>query len=86
MFIFLNATTNTDKRTALRKYLVIPLDVHVQLHNDFLSGVLDFSTITTITIDDIPLSIRVHLSPESSSGLLAYASGRCDYNFPHICG
>ena len=32
------------------------------------------------------LSIRVHLSPGSSCGLLAYASARRYYNFPHICG
>ena len=30
--------------------------------------------------------IRVHLSPGSSCGLLAYASVRRYYNFPHICG
>ena len=32
------------------------------------------------------LSIRVHLSPGSGCGLLAYASARRYYNFPHICG
>ena len=32
------------------------------------------------------LSIRVHLSPGSSCGLLAYASSCRYYNFPHICG
>ena len=32
------------------------------------------------------LSICVHLSPGSSCGLLAYASARRYYNFPHICG
>jgi len=32
------------------------------------------------------LSIRVHLSPGSSCGLLAYASAHRYYNFPHICG
>ena len=32
------------------------------------------------------LSIRVHLSPGSGCGLLAYASARRYYKFPHICG
>ena len=43
---------------------------------------LSFNSVTPSAL----LSIRVHLSPGSSCGLLAYASARRYYNFPHICG
>ena len=35
---------------------------------------------------NVLLSIRIHLSPGSSCGLLTYASAYRYYNFPHICG
>ena len=44
-------------------------------------------TIVTVAVLVLVLVLTiVHLSPGSSCGLLAYASARRYYNFPHICG